>query len=328
MGGPLTATLFSSTSSSIRLGYVSGEIEAFIRFLHKCHDRQTNSKAENFLFSPAIFDPDRWPGTNRGKANIAYLRNIVLDFENGEQRPEELPNLFPGLRLLVTNTFSHSSDKPRFRAVFPTSEIMTPKVYGLIQGCLADKLEDGGYSVDRGGKGRRGARLSNSRPSGLDWSNSLPTSLFYLPCQAKSSRDRFFQDYCGDDRQPLQPSIWLQNMTFPLQPGIEVLGQPKISQVGVDEVLVQRAKDIWRGSKGQPGMGDTMFFNLAMSLRRAGMDLCQIESTLRSEAEFGRTPQERLSQIPSIMSSLRDTSSRCHSVPGEVSFVSQSDPAE
>jgi hypothetical protein len=214
--------------------------------------------------------------------------------------------------MVVTNTFSHTSDKPRFRALFPTSEIMTPEAYGLIQGCLADKLEDAGYTVDRGGKGRKGARLSNSRPSGLDWSKSLPTSLFYLPCQAQTSRDSFFQDYGGENRQPLQPSIWLQNMTFALVPGIEVLGQPEIPRAGVDEVLVQRAKDIWRGSKGQPGKGDEMFFNLAMSLRRAGMDFYQIERTLRSEAEFGRTPEERLSQIPSVMSSLRRY---CGSVP-------------
>ena len=208
--GPLTATLFSSTSSSIPLGYVSGETDAFVGFLRRCHERRTNSKNENFLFSPAIFDPDRSSGTNRGKANIVYLRHIVMDFEDGELRPEELPNLFPGLRMVVTNTFSHTSDQPRFRAVFPTSEIMTPEVYGLIQGCLADKLEDAGYAVDRGGKGRKGAGLSNSRPSGLDWSKSLPTSLFYLPCQAQTSGDSFFHDYCGDDRQPLQPSIWLQ----------------------------------------------------------------------------------------------------------------------
>ena len=101
--GPPTATIFTSTSSSIPLGYVSGEIDAFIGFLHKCHERRTNSKTENFLFSPAIFDPDRSPGTNRGKANIAYLRHVVLDFENGELRPEELPDLFPGLRMVVTN---------------------------------------------------------------------------------------------------------------------------------------------------------------------------------------------------------------------------------
>jgi hypothetical protein len=117
--------------------------------------------------------------------------------------------------------------------------------------------------------------------------------------------ESFFRDYAEGGRCPLQPAIWLQNMTFALVPGIEVLGQPEISRAGVDEVLVQRAKEIWRASKGQPGMGDTMFFNLAMSLRRAGMDLYQIESTLRSEAEFGRTPKERLSQVSSVMTSLR-----------------------
>jgi hypothetical protein len=303
--GPLTATIFTSTSSSIPLGYVSGEIEAFIDFLRKCHERQANSKDENFLFSPAIFDPHRSAGTNRGSANIAYLRHIVLDFENGELRPEELPDLFSGLRMVVTNTFNHSSDEPRFRAVFPTSEIMTPEVYGLIQGCLADKLEDAGYAVDRGGKGRKRARLSNSRPSGLDWSKSLPTSLFYLPCQAQQFGASFFHDYADGERRPLQPALWLQNMTFPLQPGIEVFGRTEIPRAGVDEVLVQRAKDIWRDSKGQPGRGDEMFFNLAMSLRRAGMDLYQIESTLRSEAEFARNPKERLSQVSSVMSSLR-----------------------
>jgi hypothetical protein len=255
-------------------------------------------------FGSNSFDPGLSPGTNRGKANIAYLRHIVLDFENGELRPEELPSLFPGLRMVVTNSFSHTSDKPRFRAVFPTSEIMTPEVYGLIQGCLADKLEDAGYVVDRGGKGRKGARLSNSRPSGLDWSKSFPTSLFYLPCLAQHSGASFFHDYDEGGRCPLQPSIWLQNMTVPLQPGFEVF-QVGIPPPGVDEVLVQRAREIWRGLKGQPGRGDEVFFNLAMSLRRAGMDFCQIESTLRSEAEFGRTPKERLSQIPRIMSSLR-----------------------
>jgi hypothetical protein len=207
--------------------------------------------------------------------------------------------------MVVTNTFNHTSDKPRFRALFPTSEIMTPEIYGLIQGCLADKLEDAGYSIARGGKRKKGTGLSNSRPSGLDWSKSLPTSLFYLPCKAQEPGNSFFHDYCGDDRQLLQPSIWLRNMTVPLQPEFEVLGQPEISRAGVDEVLVQRAKEIWRASKGQPGRGDEMFFNLAMSLRRAGMDFYQIENTLRSEAEFGRTPKERLSQIPSIMSSLR-----------------------
>ena len=300
---PLTATIFTSISTSIPFAYVSCKTDAFVGLLRKCHERQTNSKEDNYLFSPAIFDPNRSAGTNRGKDNIAYLQNIVLDFENGELRPEELPILFPGLRIVITNTFNHTSDEPRFRAVFPTSEIMTPEVYSLIQGCLADKLEDAGYAVDRGGKGRKRSRLSNSRPSGLDWSKSLPTSIFYLPCQADSG-ESFFIDYAEDRRGPLSPSTWLENTTVPLQPEFEVV-QADRHPAEVDELLVQSAKETWRGSKWQPGKGDTMFFNLAMSLRRAGMDFYQIENTLRAEAQYGRSPKERLSQVPSVMSSLR-----------------------
>jgi hypothetical protein len=246
---PLTATLFSSISSSSPFGYVSGESDAFIGFLHDCHGRRANSKDENFLFSPAIFDPDRSARTNRGKANIAYLRHLVQDFEGGELKPEELPNLFPGLRIVMTNSFNHSAANPRFRAVFPTSEIMAPEVYGLIQGCLADKLEDAGYAVERGGKGRKRVRLSSCRPSGLDWSKSLPTSLFYLPCQARNPGESFFHDYAGGERRPLEPAIWLQNMTFPLERGFVVF-QADLSRSGVDEALVQRAKEIWRDSEG------------------------------------------------------------------------------
>jgi hypothetical protein len=51
--------------------------------------------------------------------------------------------------------------------------------------------------------------------------------------------------------------------------------------------------------------GATMFFDLALSLKRAGMPFPQIESTLRSEAQYGRTRDERLAQVPSILASLR-----------------------
>ena len=96
----------------------------------------------------------------------------------------------------------------------------------------------------------------------------------------------------------------IENTMVPLQPEFETV-PPENHRSGVNEVLVQSAIETWRGSKGQQGKGDTMFFNLAMSLRRAGMDFYQIENTLRAEAQYGRSPKERLAQIPSIMTSLR-----------------------
>ena len=79
---PLSATIFSNKYSPIPLAYASGEIDAFIDFLHVCHEHQAKSKDDNYLFNPAIFDPGRSSNKPRGKDNIAYLRHVVLDFEN------------------------------------------------------------------------------------------------------------------------------------------------------------------------------------------------------------------------------------------------------
>ena len=130
---PLTATiLLVNKYSPIPLAYVSGEIDAFVEFLHVCHEHQAKSKDDHYLFSPAIFDPNRSTEKSRGKENILYLRHIVLDFEDGELRPETLSKLFPDLQMVVINTFNHTSDKPRFRAVLFTDEPMTVEAYGLI----------------------------------------------------------------------------------------------------------------------------------------------------------------------------------------------------
>ena len=46
------------------------------------------------------------------QATAGYLRHVLLDFENGELRPEELPNLFPGLRIAITNTITEGTIVP------------------------------------------------------------------------------------------------------------------------------------------------------------------------------------------------------------------------
>jgi hypothetical protein len=300
---PPTATFYSSKFSPIPFAYASCEINAFVEFLRVCHEHQPKSKEDNYLFSPAIFDPNKSTETNRGKDNILYPRHIVLDFEKGKLQPDELPRLFPDLQMVITNSFYHTSDKPRFRAVLFTDEPMTVEVYGLMYNAIADKLEDAGYSVDKKDKRRKPSRSSNTRPSGLDWSKSHPTSLFYLPCQAKQSRDTFFNEYL-EGRRPLNPSIWIDNSAIPLQPATEMV-EIDTQQSGVNWGRVQSAIQTWRTSPLHPGQGNAMFFDLALSLKCAGMDFHQIESTLRSEGRHGRTPDERLAQIPSIMASLR-----------------------
>src|SRR3974390_1015697 len=82
---------------------------------------------------------------------------------------------------------------------------MTPETYSLIYNFIADKLEEAGYSVKRIGKKLKASKASNSRPSGLDWGRSDPTSIFYFPCQAQCADDSFFIEYL-EERYPLNPS--------------------------------------------------------------------------------------------------------------------------
>ncbi len=142
------------------------------------------------------------------------------------------------------------------------------------------------------------------RPSGLDWSKTEPHSLFYLPCQAQNPSDSFFLDFSGPTRSPITPSTWLQNASIPLQPELETAPIYENQQSEVNDKVIQEAVGFWRTSKAYPGQGNEMFFNLALSLRRAGMSLHQIEAKLREEAQYGRSPAERLAQISSIITSL------------------------
>ena len=115
-----------------------------------------------------------------------------------------------------------------------------------------------------------------------------------------------------EGRDPIRPSRWIESITAPLHPTLESIEHD--SGDNVDWERAQFAIDTWRTSKSQKGTGNGMFFDLAFSLKTAGMAIPEIESTLHLEAQYARSPQERLAQIPSIMNSLRTYSAHWRSV--------------
>jgi hypothetical protein len=98
-------TVYPAEKASLPLGYLKHTPEGeFFRYLKSLHGRVLTDKDENILISPAVFDPDRVPGSRRAKDNIVFLRHVWLDFENGDLKPSGFPELFPYLRMVVTNT--------------------------------------------------------------------------------------------------------------------------------------------------------------------------------------------------------------------------------
>jgi hypothetical protein len=206
---PLTATVYRAKSSRNPFGYLRfGDLEDFIRFLGSQAERIHDNKESNYLLSPAIFDPEhpnRVNGKARGRENIRYLQHIWLDFENGRLSPEAIPDIFPEFRLIVTNTYNHTSESPRLRVIIPTTGQMTPAVYEVVWDNLIGRIKSKGYSVGEVGP-------ANILPSsGVDVGKRGATSLFYAPCQAKHRQDSFFVDHNESGRHLLDPATVIRD---------------------------------------------------------------------------------------------------------------------
>jgi hypothetical protein len=76
----------------------------------------------------------------------------------------------------------------------------------------------------------------------------------------------------------------------PLQPTLEP-AEPDNQVSRVDEKMVQSAISTWRTSPSYPGRGNVMFFDLAFSLKYAGMAFSEIQSTLQAEAHHAEAPR-------------------------------------
>jgi hypothetical protein len=218
-----------------------------------------------------------------------------LDFENGEIAPNELPALFPDIRMVVTNSFSSTKEKPRFRAIIPTYQPMTPEMYKAIYDCFAAKLEDSGYYV--GNRKRRGA----TKPSGLDWSKRNPASLFYLPCHAKANGASFFTYYDDAGRKILDPVTWLQN-TIPESEVPEIVWWDESRPREINHAIVDAARREWR--EAPKGQGNDAFFRFGLQLRKSGLSPAEIRAILTEEASYAHSPKDRKAHIPSIMNTL------------------------
>lgn len=285
------ATIYSNVRSTTPEGYLScASSEHFALALQVAHEREVESKTANPLFSPAIFDPTLATDSKRGRDNILYLQNVVLDFENGELTPQKLPDLFPDLQLVVMNTSGHSASSPRFRVVIITSTSIGASAYEALWDQIAAKLRDAGYV-------RNPKAGSTMKKSGLDHSKRAATSLFYLPAQAAHREESFFKFYNDANRMSLNPEVWIRNMPIVPERELDVC-----ESTGPDSATLKAAIAKWRAAPA--GEGNEHFYLFALELKRIGMVGEEIEETLMREAAFGRSPAERRNQISSIMVSL------------------------
>jgi hypothetical protein len=289
----------------------------------------------NALISPAIFDPTLSDETKRGLENIRAIWGIWLDNDGGDLTFREFARLFPRLRMVIVNSYSSTREKPRWRVFIPTTIAMPIAAHRAIIEQIMQTVNRAGYWSQK--QLDTNPRIKSREHHGFDMSKLTPSSLFYLPCQAKNPSDSFFMDFNDGNRAPLDPYLWAEfaaNHVRPpepvqivepvlLQPVQQPLPEtacPKLrlvremlrdeGAVAADQTAARRqaAIDKWRGALR--GNGNAAFFQLGVDLRSTGMNLTEIEATLRQEVYHAQHPVERRNQIKAIMRTLAQRSRR------------------
>jgi len=152
---------------------------------------------------------------------------------------------------------------------------------------------------------------------GLDMSKLHAASLFYLPCQPKDPSGAYFKVFKRRPRTPLVVQEWTEKYvgekeanTFIETPVRETqfgsqeahASMPDVRS-GIDQEAVERACMEWQ--QCPPGKGNDGFFKLALKLPEAGCHQSEVETILEQQAHYAHSPDQRLTQIPSIMASLQ-----------------------
>ena len=289
--------------------------DAFIADLRDLHSRTVDSKEAAGLLSPAFFDPGLSSDTSRGIANVRHLRGIWLDNDGGDLTRLDFVRLFPGLRMVVWNTYSSTSEKPRWRAFIPTTEAMTLEVHRMIlRQILSDLNRQGYWSEEQLAKN---SGIKRRRTHGFDLSKLNAASLFYLPCQAADPLGSFFEDHSGGGRSALEPVKWVRRAvrSGAADGGAEASDSP--SRDGMPDVPVAEGDDRcldavlasrkaaaiaeWTMANQQRGQGHRAFYRLALRLRGAGLDLSEMRHVLEEEARWARSPADRRGEIAGII---------------------------
>jgi hypothetical protein len=274
-------TLYENETDRFPTGYVQfANLRSQIKFLHTMWSLAIRNKESTLMISPATFDPkigERY----RAYDNILSCRNIWLDFENGELRPERIPQLFPHVKMVIFNSYNHSRDFPRFRVVMFTATPLAAPEYGTICDMIKDHLAENGYKHTRYQERYfRYDKECYTNRSGLDLSKCAPTSLFNLPAQAARPEESFFKCYYFQ-RETINVSDWIKNYRPVMRPSKP---SPKTQAPnGFDASRADRATQVFRREAKNAKTGNALVFDLACEYDNAGMPLPDIDQNLRAE---------------------------------------------
>lgn len=303
---PSYGTVYASIHDAQPTLHLDGvNLDAFVALLKEAHGRVVPSKQDNFLISPAHFDPDAPDSeTSRGLANVRHVNGLWLDNDGGDLSHADFAKLFPQLRMLVWNTHSSTREAPRWRCFIPTDTVMSVDEHARLIQQIVMVLRYNGFSSHHA---TVQIPTAAARRHGFDRSKFTAASLFYAPCQAANPRESFFIDYHEPVRAPLDVGQWLENdiATYAIEEEYQDVGdcggddEDPLPATGNTGPLLTAALTRWH--RAGHGQGHRAFFRLACDLRRSGIGRQGARHHLLAEARKARSPQERSREVPNLL---------------------------
>ena len=182
---------------------MADSFDEFVDQLREDHKKILQSKSDNLLVSPALYDPELVDDHVRSLDNIVFANNIWIDVDEGQMTTTAFRRMFPEFKMALFNTYS-SLDNTRFRAVIQTDSYMTKEQYRSITKQIMQVVKHEEYVT------KQAKRKGSEKPChGIDTSKLHPVSLFYLPSQAEAGPAASFFEY--QDGKPIPVTEWCLN---------------------------------------------------------------------------------------------------------------------
>jgi hypothetical protein len=205
------------------------------KFRERLAEHERRDGKDGLLFSPTGYLKNR----TRGLAGVATVSMFVLDYDCGIA-PEEMTPRWESLEYVLYSTYSHTPEKPKWRAVFLLNESVHPSLWPATYRKLA--LELGGQhpcpTCAETGQ-HEGKRCKPCKGTGKLWNTDISckdaSRIYYLPSCPPDGPEPFLIYHPG---APLDPADYPD--PEPEEPAAAPAAEPRPTPSSRPAVPVQR----------------------------------------------------------------------------------------
>jgi hypothetical protein len=274
----------------------AGSFEEHLGFLNEAHKSKYLKKEDNYLISPASFDPTLAEETNRGKDNVTHLDCVWIDNDGAcDMTYQDFAEIFPYWEMHFWNTWSSGESETtgqpnrRWHVLLPVSRKLTVGEHdSIIQYVLALLRQKKLY-------GRKHHQDNpKSKIHGFDETKFNEAAMFYLPCQSNFG-DTFYEGF-SEGRQPINPDMVPK---APVAAGSTRSTAVVQSNASIDQAFLdKRLQELLATPRGTQR---AMLFGYSTTLKNQGVPPADAEVLLRQAASQLLNPTERLAEVSELM---------------------------